>query len=139
MKQVLATRRGSKVAWGAAGLVLAAGMVLPSVHWVGVVVLLAGVLLPFVLWSQTGGSGSWVGLVTLGVTMSALLASALLLKFGCPPPGTTVELKEGKPPVGCNEVRASYLTFSVFFGVVALAGLFTPWYVRRLPPAEPDA
>lgn len=135
MTKPISARR-SRLIWGVVGLFLAAGMLLPAVHTVGSFVLVLAIVMPFLVWHWYGGAGSWMGMITMGVTMTAVLAAALIVGFGCPPKGATVELKAGKPPVGCSEVRASYMSMAVFFGFVALIGAVTPTYLRRMPPAD---
>ena len=135
MSTPISPRRG-KIIWGGVGLLLAAGLLLPSVHMMGSFLLVIAIVLPFLVWHWYGGEGSWMGMITTGVTMTAVLSAALIFGFGCPPEGTTVELKAGKPPVSCSEVRASYMSMAVFFGAVAIIGALTPAYRKRMPPAE---
>lgn len=133
-----ATPWRNRLIWGFAGLVLAAGMLLPAVHVAGAFLLVVGVTLPFLVWHWFGGSGSWMGMVTVGIATSVVLAAALILDVGCPADGVRVVLKEGKPPVSCTEVRASYMSMAVFFAVVAAIGALIPSYLKRLPPPDMD-
>ena len=126
----------NRLIWGATGLVLAAGMLLPAVHISGTFFLVVGVTLPFLIWHWFGGVGSWMGMVTVGVATSLVLTLALLLGFGCPAEGVRVVLKEGKPPVSCAEVKASYMSMAVFFAAVAVIGALIPAYLKRLPPPD---
>lgn len=123
-------------AWSASGLLLAVGMVLPAwSDWIGPLTLCAGIVLPFLLWRQIGGNEAWIALVVGGVALSSVLFVAYVQQAGCPAPGGTVVLKEGRMPVSCDEIRASYLTFAIVFAAMALFGLILP-RARNLEPEE---
>lgn len=125
------TSRAPHVAWFLLGAVT-----IPAAWYAwslpGGIVLFAAIAAAFVLWHVSGARGSWVALIVIGVGMSGLLGWQAATGARCPADGTKVFLKENKPPIGCNDVRASATTMSVFFGLVGIIGIGAPLYGRRL-------
>lgn len=119
------------LAWGALGAAAAASMwfayTIP-----GAIGLFLAIALAFVMWKRLGPRGSWMALIVMGLSMSGVLGWQAATGSRCPPAGTKVFLKEGKPPVSCDEIRASAGSMSVFFGLIALLGVGAPFYARRL-------
>lgn len=117
-------------AWGLLGAVA-----VPSLWYAwsvpGALLMFACIGLAFVLWYTIGSRGSWVALVVVGAGMSGLLAWESSTGSRCPEGDSRVQLKEGKPEVGCDELRASAAAMGVFFGLVALFGLAVPIYARE--------
>ena len=93
--------------------------------------LFGSIALAFAMWRWLGPRGSWLALVTLGLGMSGVLGWQSVTGARCPAPGTKIFLKEGKPPVSCDEIRASAAAMSMFFGLVGVIGIAAPFYARR--------
>jgi hypothetical protein len=107
--------------------------------WPGALAMFACIAAAFVMWHRLGPRGSWLALVVMGAGMCGLLGWQAATGSRCPPAGTKVYLKVGKPPVDCTEIRASAASMSMFFGLVALLGLGAPAYARMLrSDQEPD-
>lgn len=121
--------------WGVLGATLTAGM-----WWAwsipGAAVMFAAIGMAFVLWYRMSSQGAWVALAVMGVAMSSILGWQAATGARCPAGGTKVFLKVDKPPVGCDEIRASAGSMSAFFGIIAMLAIGTPIYVRRLEAAD---
>ena len=68
----------------------------------------------------------------VGVTLSGILGWQAATGARCPAPGTKVFLKEGKPPVGCDEIRASAMSMSAFFGSIAFLAIGLDRVIRAV-------
>jgi hypothetical protein len=104
----------------------------------GAAALFVAIGAPFVLWRLLGPRGSWLALVVLGVGMAGVLGWQAATGSRCPPEGTTVVLEEDKPPVSCDEIRASAGAMGVFFALLALGGALAPVYARRVLARLPE-
>ncbi len=105
----------------------------------GAIVMFGCIAAAFVLWNRLGSRGSWLALIIVGAGMAGVLGWQAATGSRCPAPGTTVFLKEGKPPVGCTEIRASAASMAAFFGLVALIGIAAPIYARTAGDDDPAA
>lgn len=124
------------LAWGLLGAIA-----VPSLWYAatvpGALAMFACIGLAFVLWYRMTPRGAWVAMVLLGAGMSGLLAWHAAAGSRCPQGDTKVTLKEGKPPAGCEDIRAGMAAASGLFALLALLGLAAPSYVRNLrEPAE---
>ena len=93
----------------------------------------------FVLWNRLGSRGSWLALVIVGAGMAGLLGWQAVTGSRCPEAGTKVFLKEGKPPVGCDEIRASAGSMAAFFALIMGIGIGAPIYARSMRETEATA
>lgn len=73
-----------------------------------------------------------MALIVVGLGMSGVLGWQAVTGSRCPVEGTKVFLKADKPPVGCDEVRASAAVMGVFFAMIALIGMAAPLYARGI-------
>ena len=105
----------------------------------GAIVMFTCIGLAFVLWRVLGSRGSWVALIVVGSLMGGLQGWQAVTGSRCPEGDTKVFLKEGKPPVGCDEFRAVAAVMGSFFGLIALIGVAAPFYARRVDEDEPIA
>lgn len=125
------TGRTPHLLWAILGAVSIAGM---WFAWsaLGAVALFGSIGMAFVMWHFLGSRGSWMALVVVGFGMSGLLGWQAVSGNRCPPDGQKVFLKEGKPPVGCDEMRTSAAAMAVFFMFVAGLGIGAPLYARSV-------
>lgn len=128
-----------RTTWGLVGLLGAIGMLGIAFSVVFVPLFFIAILLPFVLWKHIGGRTVFTALITLGIPVCIALAYAYATSLGCPSSGALVELKKGKRPVGCAEIRANYLIFSVVFGIAAGIGFAGPSLARSWDAAAAEA
>jgi len=117
------------VAWFALGVLAVAGL------WYaysvpGAIAMFAAIGLAFIMWYKLGSRGSWITLIVVGVSMSSILGWQAVTGSRCPAPGTKVFLKVGKPPISCDDVRASASVMSLFFALIAVIGIAAPFYAR---------
>jgi len=121
---------GPHWAWGVLGAVA-----VPSLWFAwsvpGATAMLLAIVAAFVLWRRSGSTGMWVSLIVIGLGMGGVLGWQAVTGDRCPAAGTKVFLKEGKPPIGCDDVRASAATMGSFFALIALIGVGIPLYGRR--------
>jgi hypothetical protein len=117
------------VAWGLLGLVAVPAMwyawSLP-----GAIAMFACIGAAFVLWSRLGSRGSWLALIVVGLGMGGVLGWQAVTGSRCPEGDTKVFLKADKPPVGCDELRASAGSMAAFFLLLAGIGIGAPLYAR---------
>lgn len=116
--------------WLAAGLLMGLGGLIAQ-SWLGVAMMLVGLTAAFAGNRLVGARQSWIAITAAAAPIAIGLYVAAVNRAGCPGPGETIVLKEGKPRVDCGDILASYWTFAIFFTLVALVGLALPWLIRR--------
>ncbi|MCW2955176.1 MAG: hypothetical protein JWO69_45 [Thermoleophilia bacterium] len=125
------------VAWAVLGGVAAAGM-WTAYSIPGAIAMFAAIGLAFLMWHKLGRRGSWLALVVMGFAMGGMLAWQAVEGTRCPAPGERIIIKDGKPPVSCDEIRASAGSMAMFFFLIAGIGVGAPLYARKDDDAPDD-
>lgn len=122
----------SPVPWAVLGALFAIALWF-SVYLYGAIALLLAIVAAFVMVRRLGRRHAWAALLICGVLMTGTLAWATATDARCPSPGTTAVIKENKPEVSCDEIKASYVSMAGFFVVVAMIG--AAWGLSTRRPA----
>ena len=128
-----------RTTWLLVGLSGALGLVGTAFSAMFLPFLAIGICAPFWLWRRIGGRNAFYALVGLGMPICAALTIAYTQSTGCLKHGGKVELHKNKPSVSCREIKASYLTFAMLFGMVGMLGLSGGRIARNWTAAQAAA
>lgn len=126
------------LAWAALGAMAAIGM-WTAYSIPGALAMFAAIGLAFIMWNKLGPRGSWMALVVLGLGMGGVLGWQAAEGSRCPGPDEKIIIKDGKPPVSCDEIRASAGSMSLFFLLIGSMGIAAPFYARSRPKDDDGA